>query len=141
MADEGRVIGQELPSISSPLPAPHRTDSLASDPMTIEAEKHYPIVSSWLSRKERSVTIEEVIQGTGHSPQMVHKRAKDGTFRKTRREGHYTLSSVITWLSSAPLPKTKEREKEPITGEMEAVKSNGNGHATIALNDLVEMTV
>lgn len=89
--------------------------------MTPEVEivvKRYPIVSSWLSRTERSVTLQEIIDGTGHTFQMVHKRAKDKTFRRTKGEGLYRLDSVIRWLRSAPLPRPKE-EIDPEDKEQE----------------------
>ena len=105
------------------------------------------IVASWLSGSARSVSLQEIIKGTGHSPQRVHKAAKDGTFKKTRREGYYKVSSVIQWLKTAPLPK----DNKPITGEISPVLSDDNqpdnGHANSheeagdSFDDLVEMSV
>lgn len=123
-----------------------------------EVVANYPIVEQWLSRSARTVALQEVISGTGHTPQMVHKRAKDGTFRGTRRDGYYRLDSVITWLKSAPLPKSKEATNSPDnegiigpnTGEIQQVVSptkeshngNHNGHNYIDVHssNFVEMT-
>jgi hypothetical protein len=88
--------------------------------MTPEVElvvNRYPIVSSWLMRAERSVTLQEIIDGTGHTPHMIHKRAKEGVFRRTRRDGYYRLDSVITWLRTAPLPRIKEETNQEIKEE------------------------
>jgi hypothetical protein len=100
--------------------------------MTPELEmvvNRYPIVSSWLSRPERSVTLQDIISGTGHTPHLIHRRAKEGAFRRTRREGYYRLDSVITWLQTAPLPSRQEDGKE--TGKEETIspKQETNQHS------------
>lgn len=107
----------------------------------------YQIVESWLSRKDRSVSLQEIIDGTKHSPQRVHKAHKSGAFRKTRKEGFYRLDSVITWLRTVPLPKSTELSNGPITGEISPALSDGNsrsnGHKNLTqpLGDLAELEV
>lgn len=115
-----------------------------------EAEKtaliNYPIVASWHSRGVRSVTIEQIISDTGHTPQMVRRREKDGVFKKTRREGYYRTDSVIAWLMTAPLPASSERNKakktsgklednQPITDPTIPVVSAENAHVNGNHND------
>ena len=72
----------------------------------------YPNVESWLDRPQRSVTLQDIIDATGHTSQLIHRRARAGAFRATRREGYYRLDSVIEWLRTAPLPRPKEEEME-----------------------------
>lgn len=87
----------------------------------------YPIVSRWQSESVKSVSIEEIIKGTGLSAQRVRKAEKEGSFSGTRRDGYYRVDSVIRWLKGVPLPKQKERETP---GEIPAINPSNNGHNT-----------
>jgi hypothetical protein len=91
----------------------------------------YPIVLRWQSESVKSVSIEDIIKGTGLSPQRVRKAEKDGVFSGTRREGYYRVDSVIKWLKSVPLPKQKERETP---GEIPAINPSNNGRNTRELD-------
>lgn len=77
----------------------------------------YPIFLRTLSTGVRSISIEDIIQTTGHTPQLVRRREKNGVFKKTRREGLYTITSVITWLKSERLPARSQSPNAPMNGE------------------------
>jgi len=111
------------------------------DEATQKVVSDYPIVLSWLSGSARSVSLQEVMKGTGHSAQRVHKAARDNLFQRTRREGYYRIDSVVNWLKTAPLPKAKDASKSrPITDELRPV-SNGHRNITKPLGELVELRV
>ena len=72
----------------------------------------YPIVMGWLTRGLPSVTLEEIIAATGHTPQLLKRRVNDNTFKRTKRKGKYRTNSVIAWLITAPLPKNLAQQIE-----------------------------
>jgi phage terminase small subunit len=75
----------------------------------------YPIVERWRSTRAKSATIEEIKEVTGHTNKMVTNRALDGTLKKTSRKPNaYTMESIIKWLSTAPVPRSKNAEKEDV---------------------------
>lgn len=99
----------------------------------------YPIVLRWQSESVKSVSIEDIIKGTGLSPQRVRKAEKESAFSGTRRDGYYRVDSVIKWLMTVPSPQNKGKisnsNREPSTGELEVINQektnhngNGNGH-------------
>lgn len=100
---------------TAPIPASNEEGNEESKRELSEAEKatliNYPIVASWLTTGLRSVSIEQIIADTGHTPQLIRRREKEGVFKRTRREGHYRVDSVITWLVTAPLPGNNDRNK------------------------------
>jgi hypothetical protein len=98
----------------------------------------YPILSRWLSTYQRSATIEDIIEVTGHSRKMVTNRINDHTIKGTRKAGFYRVSSVVTWLKTAPLPKGNS----DTSGKLHAVNAPSNGHAkeTINLDQLETVT-
>ncbi len=85
-----------------------------------ELMDRYPGLQQWVTSGQRSVTIEDIVRITGHTPHMVRRREKEGVFKKTKRPGTYRLDSVISWLKVAPLPRSKEAQSEVTTGEYTA---------------------
>jgi hypothetical protein len=104
----------------------------------------YPILLQWLSTGQRSVTIEDIVKVTGHTPRMVKNRIEDRTILRTKRLGSYRVDSVVRWLKVAPLPKSKDHETTasiPVVNSQNTNRSeqNGrNGHSkdTIKLDQL-----
>jgi hypothetical protein len=85
------------------------------DPVVQEIIQMYPIVERWRSTRAKSATIEEIKEVTGHTNKMVTNRALDGTLKKTSRKPNaYTMESIIKWLSTAPVPRSKNAEKEDV---------------------------
>ncbi len=78
----------------------------------------YPIVLQWQAGSVKTVSIEEIIRGTGLSAQRVRKAEKEGAFAGTKREGFYRVGSVMRWLESVPLPQKKSRIAKPISEEL-----------------------
>lgn len=107
----------------------------------------YPIVASWLSRRERSVSLPEIVAGTKHTHQRVNRAAREGAFQGTRREGYYRIKSVINWLKTAPLPKAKETDNNVAISGLSDGNHRNNGHTnghkrqTQPLRNLVPLKV
>lgn len=76
--------------------------------------QNYPIVSQWHATGAVSVTIDQIKEGTGHTPQKVHRHLNKGAFKRTRREGFYRVDSVIEWLKNEPLPRVESVSKEEV---------------------------
>jgi hypothetical protein len=122
------------------------------DEETKIALSDYPIVLRELSTGVRSMTLQDIIDATGHSPQRVHKAAKNKAFRGTRRQGYYRIDSVIKWLRTVPLPKASNKR---ITDEIAPTLSednlednstdyssyNGHSNGTINLDDFTELGI
>jgi hypothetical protein len=92
-----------------------KSSATNSQSMSIESLPYlndYPIFLRALSTGAKSLTIEEIIESTGHSRKMVKNRIDDGTLRKTKNPNKFTVTSVIDWLKDAPLPAKKELSKE-----------------------------
>jgi hypothetical protein len=84
---------------------------------------NYPLIAeAWLEKSIKSVSVEEIIEVTGHSRQRVVYHAKRA-FARTKNPDRYTLASVLKWLRTAPLPTAGK------TGEIPAVSPSSNGHA------------
>jgi len=119
-----------------------------------EVLSHYPIVLRRLSTGPQSMTIQDIIDDTGHTYQMVHKHARSGAFRETKRKGYYRISSVIEWLKTVSLPKSNEGNSRPITDEIAPALpddyqedndgyNDHNGHSkdTVLLDNLAELVM
>lgn len=118
-----------------------------------EVLSHYPIVLRWLSTGVRSVAIQDIIDGTGHTYQLVHRHAKSGAFKGTKRDGYYRISSVIEWLKTVSLPKANEVNNKRITDEIAPALSddyqednadyndhNGYLKDTVLFDNLIELS-
>jgi hypothetical protein len=83
------------------------------DPAAREVVQNYPNVERWLSIGAKSASLKEIEEVTEHSHRMVTKRFADGTLKRTsRNQNAITMESVIKWLSTAPLPKSKSADRE-----------------------------
>jgi hypothetical protein len=110
---EQQIFGKEKPS---PKLSQQRENSLLDHPEVQEVLIQYPILQARLSRGAKSLTLEEIIETTGHSRKMVLNRIKDGTLTRTKNPQKFLIYSVLEWLKEAPFPKriqeakTEERE-------------------------------
>ena len=76
--------------------------------------KSYPGIASWLSTGKLTASQKEVIEVTGHSPKMIANRVHDGTLKRHPRNSKLIIiRSVLTWLKTSPLPKSKEAANLP----------------------------
>lgn len=90
------------------------------DPVAQEVIQRYPIVERWHSTGAKSASIEEIKEVTGHSHKMVSNRVIDGTLKRTSKNPNaFTMKSIIEWLSTAPLPRAKNAEKEDVKQHVE----------------------
>jgi len=129
----------------------NRQENEEIDEETKMALVDYPIVLQQLSTGVRSMTLQDIIDATGHSPQRVHKAAKNKVFRGTRRSGYYRIDSVIDWLKTVPLPKVKDGNNKPTTDEIaptlfdanqaNSVRTNGHKRITRPLDNLAPLEV
>jgi hypothetical protein len=90
------------------IPDTNPTDTTEIDEDTKKVFIDYPFLAAEHSAGVRSLSIEEIMKHTGHTPQMVRRREKEKVFKKTRRDGFYSIASVITWLKTEKLPAKKE---------------------------------
>lgn len=75
--------------------------------------KLYPRLSSLLSTGQSTASQKEIIEATGHSSKMVANRVADGTLKGSpRNQEKLLISSVLTWLKTAPLPRVKAGIKQ-----------------------------
>jgi len=134
-------------------------NELLHNPEVQEVLKSYVILAQYLTRGVRSLTLEEIIEATGHSRKMVLNRIKDGTFAKTKNPNKFRVDSVIEWLKIAPLPRRQEADNndvnnafqgdhnndidEPITGGIPATETTRNGHSKVVslFGEMPELTV
>jgi len=66
----------------------------------------YPKLQSWLSRGQRTATIEEIVAVTLQSKRKIVNRVHDGTLKRSPRNAQLILiSSVIEWLKATPPPR------------------------------------
>jgi hypothetical protein len=117
MIDNQQTMQPEKPVKHEEIPTSNPGDSLDIDEDTKRVLSDYPFFAAEYSRGVRSMTIEDIIKFTGHTPQLIRRREKSGVFKKTRREGFYSTISIITWLKSERLPARKEttnREETPM---------------------------
>lgn len=71
--------------------------------------KSYPKTYSWLSTSQKTATVNEIIEVTGHSKKMISNRLKDGTLKTSGRNPELVrISSVIEWLNVAPVPQVND---------------------------------
>lgn len=81
-----------------------------------EVFETYPYVKRAYFSGQKSLTLEESINVTGHSRKMILNRIKDGTFRPTpKNPNKYLLTSVIEWLKTAPKPTLKDDHSDELT--------------------------
>jgi hypothetical protein len=116
--DQGFSQIKELipPTYTSTYPA----DPIDSHEALDQVLHDYPIVLQWQSTAVKTVSIEDIVKGTGLSPQRVRKAEKDGVFSGTRREGYYRIGSVIAWLKTVPSSKIKDKISSPTSGQLSA---------------------
>lgn len=139
-AINSRVIEEKKTPMPPTNEAPNPVENAEPNEGIKKLAIDYPIVLRWQSESVRSISIEDIIKGTGLSPQRVRKAEKEKAFSGTRREGYYRTDSVIAWLKSVPLPKQKERETP---GEIPVVNASTNGHKTgeLSMGNLASMEV
>jgi hypothetical protein len=76
-----------------------------------EVVKRYPkVAEAWLAKGIKSVSIEEVIEVTGHSRQRVVYHARNTFARTAKNPEKYTVASVLKWLHTVPAPKSGKQE-------------------------------
>lgn len=94
--------------LATDIPATNPPEYSEIDEDTKKVFTDYPFLAAEHSTGVRSLSIEDIVKLTGHTPQMVRRREKNGVFKKTRRDGFYSITSVISWLQSEKLPAKKE---------------------------------
>ncbi len=78
--------------------------------------KNYPrVVSEWLANNRKTVTLEEIIEVTGHTKRRLNKAPLR---RSSRNPELVLLTSVIEWLKTAPLPGSQNGS---LSGELPAI--------------------
>jgi hypothetical protein len=97
---EGPILLQSQPKKSRSWVA--RT---LNDPASQVIFANYPLVKQWLTTGIKNLTVEEIVENTGHSRRMVQNRVKDETIKKAKSPNKYRIESVFEWLKFAPLPK------------------------------------
>jgi hypothetical protein len=87
--------------------------------------KDYPqVVTEWLAKNRKTVTIEEIIETTGLHKKLISK----ATFQRApRNQDLILITSVLEWLKTAPKPKQNGKDTDPLL----PVKAGKNGHAKI----------
>ncbi|HZO72819.1 MAG TPA: hypothetical protein VFB60_11505 [Ktedonobacteraceae bacterium] len=91
----------------TPPPIPEQT---ASDDAWEYADvmKSYPkVVQVWLAKGVKSVSVEDIIEVTGHSRQKVVYHAKNTFARTPKNPEKYTVASILKWLKTTPAPAVK----------------------------------
>lgn len=126
------------------IPSGQQTSGALADPEFQDMLIHYVILKQWLTRGVKSLTLEEIVETTGHSRKMVINRIKDGTFARTKNPNRFRMDSILTWLKDAPLPKRQESIKDEtidaVYGQVEdaANESDAAGQETsITSNETV----
>ncbi len=156
MQSQQNIFGEknaELHESHTPLFEVGRTDggSLYSDGQStgiiafnaelLEVVKRYPkIASEWLAKNQKSASLEEVMQITGHSKKRLSKAPLQ---RSPRNKDLLRVSSVIEWLKIAPLPENTDMLTF-ISGnandmQQQHTYSNGHSNSTIPQDDFIEM--
>jgi hypothetical protein len=88
--------------------------------------KHYPrVASEWFANNRKTVTLEEIIEVTGHTKRRLSKAA----LRRSSRNPELVLvSSVIEWLKTAPIPTHNESQNDALPRVMGEIHQEQNGH-------------
>jgi len=89
--------------------------------------KHYPrVASEWLAHNRKTVTVEEIIEVTGHTKRRLSK----APLRRSSRNPELVLiSSVIEWLRTAPAPTHSEGQNDASqSGSMNEIQKEQNNH-------------
>ena len=117
-----------------------KTDSqssgiIAFNPELVEVVKHYPkIASEWLAKNQKSATLEEVMQITGHSKRRLNKAPLQ---RSPRNKDLIRISSVIEWLKTAPLPENPDAFVSVNSMANANEKQEQNDHSNGYVNEIV----
>jgi hypothetical protein len=87
--------------------------------------KHYPrVASEWLANNRKTVTLEEIIEVTGHTKRRLSK----AVLRRSSRNPELVLiSSVLEWLKTAPIPTHNESQNDA-PRVMNEFHQEQNGH-------------
>ena len=104
---EQNTLGDERKSGGKTWERDEQNDLVAAlPPDVLPVLKRYPKIRAWLSRGQRTVTIEEIVEAAQQSKRKVINRLHDGTFKRSPRNGQLILiSSVIEWLKTVPPPQ------------------------------------
>jgi hypothetical protein len=90
---------------------------MLSMPFPMEVIKRYPKVGSiWIEKGVKSVSIEEIVEVTGHSKRLVSSAPLQ---RTSRNKDLILVTSVIEWLKTAPLPESIEKREEQMVEDEE----------------------
>ena len=117
-----------------------KTDSqssgiIAFNPELVEVVKYYPkIASEWLAKNQKSATLEEVMQITGHSKRRLNKAPLQ---RSPRNKDLIRISSVIEWLKTAPLPENPDAFVSVNSMANANEKQEQNDHSNGYVNEIV----
>src|SRR5258708_2322752 len=102
-----------------PLSDPITDHDIAFDNGDIDVAIAFPVVASWLSAGRKTVTLKEIVDGSGRSPKTVKNRIAKRVIKPSGRNPDlYLIDSVIKWLKEEPISRG--------TGEMPAVQLVAN---------------
>lgn len=115
------VEGHTTDTITTPQPIPEQT--AANDAWEYaEVMKSYPkVAQEWLAKGVKSVSVEDIIEATGHSRQKVVYHAKNTFARTPKNPEKYTVASILKWLRTTPAPAVK-------TEKAKGTEENRNGY-------------
>jgi hypothetical protein len=116
-----------------------KTGTMEFAPGLLDVLKQYPkVASAWVEKGVKSVTMEEIIQVTGHGK----RRLSRVPFQRTSRNKDLILvTSVIEWLKTAPLPGGTDTFAVVQIQQMEKELVDSQTHEGIELNGLGESAV
>ncbi len=87
-----------------------------------DVTKSYPkVAQAWLAKGMKSVSVEDIIEVTGHSRQRVVYHAKNTFARTPKNPEKYTVASILKWLKTTPAPAVKPEKGKDI-------EASQNGH-------------
>ncbi|MBO0792642.1 MAG: ABC transporter ATP-binding protein, partial [Ktedonobacteraceae bacterium] len=66
----------------------------------------YPAARRWIDSGENSISVDEIIEATGHSKRRIAYHARNTFARALQNPDRYTVTSVLKWLKTAPAPNT-----------------------------------
>ena len=103
------------PSSINAIPATLDVASLDLAPEVAEVVQRYPdVYILWLSKNIKTVSIDDIVAVTGQRKRRVAYQVGKALKPSTRNDGLILVSSIITWLKTAPMPANKEAHTDPI---------------------------
>lgn len=98
------------------------TGQMQIDLEVMRVIRQYPAIGSWLSTSKKSASIDEIVIATNKRKSTVQNALDKKQLIRSKNPELIRVSSIVNWLKTQPIRAKSNGDKEPITGEHEAIR-------------------